>query len=94
MSLIRNERDCLISLLLHCNRENGSAALFHKLCSQYETFYPLVPAINLLIVPGQANRLDQCPAFQRLSGALDLEIFDQGDRIEIDTRTGEYRRRV
>src|SRR3546814_17283792 len=61
----------------------------HKLRPQHQPLDAFKPAVDLLIVAGQADRLDDGDTFQRLPCAFDVEVFYKHDRAAIGAQIAD-----
>ncbi|CAE1300379.1 unnamed protein product [Acanthosepion pharaonis] len=64
-------------------RLKANLPLTHKLRAQHESLDPVELAVDFLRVAGQADRLDERAALQRLARALDGQVLDQRHLIPI-----------
>src|SRR3546814_10421970 len=62
---------------------DGCLTLPHEFRAQHQPLDSLVPAVDFLIVTGQADRLDDGADLQRQARAFYVEVSHENDRVDI-----------
>ena len=79
----RHERE---SVCAHCAGARRQFRLSSGILSQHQILHLLCPALDLLLIAGEGDVLDQRSPLKGDGGALHLQVLDARDRVTVTER--------